>query len=222
MEASYTHMFYYSALLFIIFHELVIYPIFYRCCDKITSTHKVIMGIMLAIMRIFTLMAYNVIIRQTTAYNNVTNTTTNYECLLQASQGSLESQFSPKWITLPDIFQSASIMLMCTGAAEFLSSQVPYSMKGLMVGMTYCSFFLSLFTWFIATIPFHRKAIIWGHGTISCGFWYILTLAMVQIGIFIVLTLLKILYKKRKREDVLPNQQIFAIRYYSKKLGQRT
>ena len=160
-------------------------------------------------------MAYSIIISQTIAHNNGTNTSTSYECLLHASPQNLKSQFNPKWIALPDLVQGVSLMLLFIGAVEFLSSQVPYSMKGLMVGMTYSSIFLSLFTWLIITIPFYSKTIAWGEGTNSCGFLYTLTLAVVQIGIFIILALLKIYYKKRKREDVLPNEQIFAINYYS-------
>ena len=128
-EASYTHTLYYSGLIFIILHELFIYPICYRCCDKITSLHKVIMGMVIEILRVFTLMAYNVILRQTISPNNGTNTTIIHECLFQASQESIKAQFSPKWIALPDFLGCVSLMLLCIGVVEFLSSQVPYSMK---------------------------------------------------------------------------------------------
>ena len=166
------------------------------------------------------LMAYDIILRQTITPDNGTNTTIIHERIFQASHESLKSPFSLKWIALPDFLQSASMMLLYIGAVEFLSSQVPYSMKGLMVGMTYCSFLLSFATWLIVTIPFRSQTTLWDHGTISCGFWNILLLAIVQIGICFVLTMLVVCYKKRKREDVLPYDHIYAEYVYEKYLNK--
>jgi hypothetical protein len=53
---------------------------------------------------------------------------------------------------------------------------------------------------------------IWGTGTLS---WYILPLTIVDLGIFLIITILPRWYKKRRRQDVLPNEQFFAERYYS-------
>ena len=52
----------------------------------------------------------------------------------------------------------------------------------------------------------------------SCGFWNVFLLAIVQIGIFLISTLVLVCYKKRKREDVLPNDHIFAEEAFSKYL----
>jgi NADH:ubiquinone oxidoreductase subunit K len=88
-------------------------------------------------------------------------------------------------------------------------------MKGLMIGMTYCSFFLSGALWLAVSLPFIHIHSIWGTGTLSCGFWYILLLTIVDVGIFLILAVLSRWYKKRRRQDVLPNEHIFAERYYS-------
>ena len=64
--------------------------------------------------------------------------------------------------------------------------------------------------------PFINNLITWKTGIISCGFWYML-LSVILLGTDgIVLIILGIWYKKRKREDVLPNEQIFAERYYAR------
>ena len=66
--------------------------------------------------------------------------------------------------------------------------------------------FLTLFT---------HKLSIWGTGTINCGFWYALSALCIDLSVVFVLLLLMGWYKKRKREDALPNEHFFAERYYS-------
>ena len=68
-------------------------------------------------------------------------------------------------------------------------------MKGLMIGMTYCSFYVSSGLWLVVSLPFVHFHSIWGKGTLSCGFWYILLLATVDVGIFLILAILTKWYK---------------------------
>ena len=90
-------------------------------------------------------------------------------------------------------------------------------MKGLILGTAYGMMFLSYGTFGAAiAIPFTRPLSVWSTGTIGCGFWYALLLLVIEVIVCVVLTVLLKLYKKRKREDVLPNEQIFAERYYSR------
>lgn len=65
-------------------------------------------------------------------------------------------------------------------------------------------------------LPFKAKLSIWGVGMISCGFWHLLLVFLVQLSVW-----LKILYfgdtdEKIKREDVPPNERYYAERYYLK------
>ena len=73
--------------------------------------------------------------------------------------------------------------MLQAGAAEFLSAQVPYFMKDLMIGMTYCSLFVSSAIWFLLPTPFTNKMFGCDTRTISCGFWLSLILAVTQICI---------------------------------------
>ena len=71
------------------------------------------------------------------------------------------------------------------------------------------------------SFPFTRMSSIhWGNGIISCGFWYALLLGLVTLVLGIIFGVVIKYYKKRKREDVLPNGHIFAERYYAKKIEQ--
>ena len=78
--------------------------------------------------------------------------------------------------------------MLHVGAAEFLSAQVPQFMKGILIGITYCSLFISGALWFALFKPFTIKHS-WGTktATVSCGFWFSVILAIIQI-LLIILT----------------------------------
>ena len=212
IQSSTNHMTYYSAVLLIILHEIIFYPVFQRCLPQIESLQKILIGMLLQIARIIVLMTYVVIIRHTSKEQ--------LKCLFKYSDHDHSTAqsitFSQYWIFIPDFLQALSTTMLQIGAAEFLSAQVPYFMKGLMIGMTYCFLFISSAIWFILSIPFTKRSLdIWGSGTISCGFWFSLIIAVTLIVICPFLIMLTMWYKKRRRQDVLPNEHIFAERYYS-------
>ena len=218
-EASYTHTLYYSgAILLIILHEAVIHPVFQSCTPRIESVHKALLGIAIQITRIITIMVYEVISRHNFINNNFRNTSISPPCFFSNSltYGSLSNSFYPHWITIPDCLTSISLMMIFIGAVEFLSAQVPYIMKGLMVSITFLSSLLSCMVWYVVLLPFKSPLSIWSTGSIiGCGFWYTLLLAVAQSVCLLILIMLKMRYKKRRREDVLPNEHVFAERYYS-------
>jgi hypothetical protein len=214
-EASFTHTLYYGAAILIPLHETLIHPLFYRCSHQMESRHKILVGMGALIVRVLTLMAYNVISRHNSLQMNGTNITT--PCLFEtlSSKGALNKSFNYKWITVPDFLSTISLTMLYIGLVEFISAQVPFFMKGLMIGMTYCSFFLSGALWLAVSLPFIHIHSIWGTGILSCGFWYILLFTIVDLGIFLILATLTKWYKKRRQQDVLPNEHFFAERYYS-------
>ena len=138
-------------------------------------------------------------------------------CLFEtwSTEGVLNKSFNSKWITVPDFLLLISLTMLYMGVVEFISAQVPFFMKGLMIGMTYCSFFLSGALWLVVSLPFIYIHSIWGTGTLSCGFWYMLLLIIVDLCIFLILATLSRWYKKRQRQDVLPNEHFFTEKYYS-------
>ena len=214
-EASFTHTLYYGATLLIIFHEFFFYPIFHRlwCYPHMQSLQKCLIGMVLQIARVSLLLIYEVVSRHNFIQNTGHNVT--IDCLFHASHGSLSKSFDYRWIAIPDFLQTISMMMIYIGTFEFLSAQVPYFMKGLMVGVTFCSLLLSGALWFVLSVPFTKRLPIWGTGTISCGFWYTLLLVAIQVCCCVILIILTRWYKKRRRQDVLPNEHIFAERYYS-------
>ena len=65
LEASFSHTIYYSGVIvFLILHEVVIYPVFHRCFPQIESLQKILIGMLLQIARVFVLMTYIIILHQ--------------------------------------------------------------------------------------------------------------------------------------------------------------
>ena len=118
-------------------------------------------------------------------------------------------------MVLPNILNSLSVVVLVIVSIEFLCAQTPYSMRGLIFGTVYGCIAMFALVGFGIAQPFKEKSTIWGTRIISCGFWYLILNAFLLGITGIMLCILGVLYKKRKREDVLPNEQIFAERYYS-------
>ena len=104
---------------------------------------------------------------------------------------------------------------MGIGAIEFFCAQTPYSMKGLVIGIVYGLLILFALLEIILPTFFLTTIVHWPTGTISCTFWYLLTKLILSLLAITTLLLVMRWYKNRKRDDVLPNEHIFAERYYS-------
>ena len=215
VKKSYSHTFGYSAIALVVLHEVLVYPACHRCIPSTESLHKVLIGSVVEIVRVLVLMAFDVVSRHNFLHYKGLNATA--ECIFYATAaGNLEESLSPHWIALPDFLQSVSMLMIFIGAAEFLSAQVPISMKGLIIGLAYCVFLFFTSVLYVLSIPFNRRLSVWGEGIISCGFWFALMVVVLQAVVFLTLVALKKWYKMRKREDVLPNEHIFAEEVYSK------
>ena len=213
LEASFSHTIYYSSVVLIVLHEVLFYPIFYRCFPRIKSLQKVIVGMILHLIRAFVLMAYIIVLHQINKGQ--------IQCLFHLNEDSHQvrnKSFSQYWIAVPDFIHTISVAMLLIGAAEFLCSQVPKNTRGIIIGATYCTFLLSSGVWFVLLIPFTKNSSVWGTRTINCGFWLSLILAIIHICICLFLIILARWYKKRRRQDVLPNEHIFAENYYTKKI----
>ena len=101
------------------------------------------------------------------------------------------------------------------GMLEFYCSQVPYSMKGMVAGISYSTIVLCLPVFSGIEKAFEKSSLSWGTGVINCEFWYFITLLLLLVILLIASFIVLKRYKRRKRQDVLPNEQIFAERYYS-------
>ena len=211
-----TNGFYYiSGTLLIPLHELFLYPLFGRLLPNIKSHYKFMIGVFLHIIRLTVLLIMTTYSRQLYINSNkVLNNNATLLCIFNAPPGFLGDYLDHRWTIVPKFMYAASDLMVFVGALEFLCAQVPYSMKGLAMGMVYL--FLGTFILFF-DITRHQifKRITWSTGIVSCGFWYFVTKLLLLVTLLIVFGAVMKLYKKRKRDDVLPNDHMFAERYYS-------
>ena len=214
---------YYIAVMFLIpLNEMIISPIFYRCIPRITRYGKINVGMILQFGRYITLITLIAVTR----HNNYTNMPhTNITlCIFQENPNILNDTIplgiiNHKLYSIPEFISAISYIMILVGAIEFLCSQIPYSMKGLIVGIFYGSVVLASVLNRTISHIFTLKISLWEAKTMfSCEFWYLLIKLIFLQAVIVSSLLLAVCYRKRKRDDVLPNEQIFAERYYSKKL----
>ena len=204
----------------ILLNEVLINPIFHRCIPSINLHWKITFGIVLQVGRYIVLVTLVTLSRQHYIMTDELSGNSTHPCMFQDSFINLDiTPYDYRYFALPGLIASISYVLILVGAIEFLCSQVPYSMKGVVVGLFYFSY-VSTFLLNRGIIKIFRiTSPKWNSETLfSCGFWYLQTKSIFISIIILSMFLLSITYKKRKREDVLPNEQIFAERYYSKKL----
>ena len=144
-------------------------------------------------------------------------------CIFQESTETLNATISLeitdyRLYSIPEFISAISYIMILVGAIEFLCAQIPYSMKGLIVGIFYGSIVLSLVLNKAISRIFTFKSSLWeAKAMFSYEFWYLQTKLIFLLIAVISSLLVAVYYKKRKRDDVLPNEQIFAERYYFKK-----
>ena len=166
----------------------------------------------LQLLRLITVIALDVAARKTYIEEHGKNTI--IDCIFHLYQD-LTSSINRLWIPLAKFLQATSLTMLCIGGIEFLASQSPYSMRVLVISTGYGSVLLFASVEYGIYWPFTKQSLIWSTGIISCEFWYLLSVFLVLLtssGLFLVTGRW---YKNQKREDVLPNEHIFAERYYS-------
>ena len=207
-----------TALLIVPLYEVVVYPLFHSCLPTLQSHIKFFIAFTLRIVRYAIVIALMIYARQ--HYTHITpSSNATLSCIFYQSHDStdfLSETLDYRWLIILEALMAISDLFVLIGALEFYCAQVPYSMKGLVAGIFYAllGFFMMLSQGLL--LPFKMTSLEWGMGTLSCGFWYVLTLLIYLLIVMVALVIAMRWYKKRKREDVLPNEQIFAERYYSK------
>ena len=191
-------------------YELIIHPVLHRCLEGIKSLWKLTFGVILMTAEIVVLMVIETLARHNYLASNDNST---IPCV---GRGTLSASVDLRWMEVPRLLHSLSIATVTIGGIKFIASQAPYSMRGLIMGMVFCMFALCAAAGLGTNTLFTRPLSIWGTGIISCGFWYALLLLVIEVLIGLLLIAMLMWYKKRKREDVLPNEQIFAERYYDR------
>ena len=217
LSFMFVNIYYITGAVLIPINEFFIYPVFHRCLPNIICHWKVIMGIFIHLARYIVLITLFTVTHH--KYMNSFSTTVNstVQCLFINDTDFLRYTIDYRWFSLSEFFNAVSFLLIIIGTIEFYCAQVPYSMKGLVAGTF---FFLFLVFYMLSNgMPqiFIINPSIWKAGSIfSCEFWYLMTKFIYLLIVFVVSVVIMTKYKRRKREDVLPNEQIFAEEFFDR------
>ena len=192
-------------------YEFFFYPVFHRCLEVVKSSWKFIFGNLLLTAKIVAVLVIEIFARRN--HLESTNYNASIPCIDHATPS---TSVDLRWMAVPLFLDSLSTSMLGIGALEFITSQTPYSMRGLVMGTAYYMLALCVLVVMVISIPFTKQFSVWGTGIISCGFWYALLLLVVEVLVSFILIAILRWYKKRKREDVLPNEHFFAERYYDR------
>ena len=209
----FTNIYYITGVLLIPLNEIVIYPLFHRCLPTVQCYWKVMLGVILHFGRYIALITLITVARQNYLSGSANkNATILNQCLFNNSSVFLHKEIDYRWFAIPQVLSAISFLLIIIGTIEFYCAQVPYSMKGVVSGIFYGTFLV--FRMLSNGLP-QIFGITWKSGLkFSCEFWYLQTKVIFLMIVGSVLLVLLKYYKKRKREDVLPSEHIFAERYY--------
>ncbi len=198
-------------------NEVILYPVCYRFFT-IKSQWKTFLGIFLKIggyMTLIILITYARVSFADTSESSSTGNNSTIHCLFQENSDPLNSVIDYRWLILVSFLFSLSDVLLTIGIIEFYCSQVPYSVKGLVAGCYYSA--LGLVILFNSGITQAFKEKTFSSVIFGCEFWYLQTkLILMLVVIFLLVVAIKCCSVKRIREDVLPNEHIFAEQYYSR------
>ena len=211
-----------SWVIVIPFYELVFYPLFNKRLAELGSRTKGVLCLLLLVAAIVTVTIFLVVARHNTLERNVSNHHYNstIQCIFHEDNGVLSLGLDYQWMAIPNILYTLSLMTFNTGGLELIISQTPYSMRGLLMGSVYGLLALFAMLTVALSFPFTKMPSLWGNGVISCGFWCALLPGLAIVVLGSIFGVVMKVYKKRKREDVLPNEHIFAERYYAKRIEQ--
>ncbi len=210
----YTRASYFSAVLLVPLYEFIVRPMLHKYFLWVQCYWIFSMGVILQFVRIMLLTSYVIIARHNYRTQHHHNAT--IQCIFLEEYGYLSSSFDIRWMALQGFLNSVSMFTLGLGGVEFICAQTPYSMRGLISGAGYGSVALFTLVGVAITQPFKMNLSIWNTGgIIDCGFWYLLLVIVYFVFNGITFCILGRIYKNRKREDVLPNEQIFAERYYA-------
>ena len=193
--------------------EFIFYPL---CCQRLPTLKSYWKFVLGAFFSLLVTASYIILFSYARYIKQATFSTDNRTllCLFQENSGNLGYFLDYKWFFIPDFLNIISLLLIAIGAMEFFCAQIPYSMKGLVAGIVYGLLVIIVLLDKLPTSLLLTQ-VHWSTGMISCTFWYLLTKFILSLLAITTLLLAIRWYKNRKRDDVLPNEHIFAERYYS-------
>ena len=191
--------------------EFFFYP-FFKQCVQVSISGRITFGMVFFVLSLAACTAIEFLGNNRLPHVNAT-------CPLSTNLSSIIIMpIDCKWMMFPYIMNSIGQFLFVSSSIEFLCAQSPYSMKGLLFGITYGSigffmipgFSLSMFGKFIAKR--------WLTNRYGCMSWYMLIALVFLFAVLIIFFLASKCYKKRLRDDNGHNEHMISavnVNYHS-------
>ena len=192
--------------------EFILYPLLMKCTCSINFSIRArfLLGIFVTILYELHLLGIELVVTQTSDLHNST-------CFYYVN----EETVSLYWLIPPKVLYGIATYIILTSSMEFIASQAPYSMRGLLfgIGILLCGLSGALSSLCYLLVKISRKYYTQSNGS-NCelllyGCILFLTIVVLCVG-FIV----EKWYTLRRRDEDLPNEQKFAVDYYDKYLSQ--
>ena len=203
--------------LFVPLFEFILYPLVLKCksCINIGILQKLFIGVLL-------LFFFEVGCLTLDIYSTLTTTNHNDTCSLGSNEVNLidgEFHADYKWLFATQSIMGVALYIFGTSTLEFICAQSPYSMKGLLIGMTYFLGIISISLSLGFMKVFQILTKISGE---RCGTWFYLSNICITFVSICILVIIMKYYKFRKRDETLSNDQMFAVDYFSKYLSSKS
>jgi len=190
-------------------YEFVIYPLFYRLVPSMLKRIGAGMVIVLASLVVQSALdvAAHLIMdgEAPCIFANITQMQLVNHSSMNTSVVQYSIHITSVSLYIPRVLNSVAIMLVAIGMFEFICAQSPYAMKGLLIGMSYCSNGVFLAVGVVIRLAFkfsYRSSEQTCPKFPSCGFLYYLpNMVIMVLGIGTFFFVVRA-YRKRKREDV--------------------
>ena len=183
------------------FYEFILYPLFQRYSFFIATRTKFKIGMFLLLLHQLSNLALDV------AGHMASGRNVTLSCFLETSENDVLKgnilDISYYWLSMPKLFSSAAYYLIFTSTSEFLCAQSPYSMKGLLVGVTYSLVTLSIVLNF-GLMYLYRQFKWQGY----CRTLYFVVSILLTVVLFVIFYLVAKWYSRRQRRENTNEEQL--------------
>lgn len=191
-------------ILLIPLYEFLIYPLFHKFIPSMLK--RIGAGMVLVIVSLLMQLAVDVAAHLLTdgqapcMFSNIS------QIQINTTGVSEQLVISNTWLFIPRVLNGIAMVLVLIAIFEFICAQSPYAMKGLLIGVFYCSngIFLAVGVGIRLAFKLSFKSLEKNSCPKfpSCGFLYYLVSVVVMVAGIIMFVLVARAYRKRKREDV--------------------
>ena len=192
--------------------EFALYPLLMKCtrCINFSIRARFLLGIFVTILYELHLLGIELVVTQTSDLHNST-------CFYYVNSETV----SLYWLILPKVLYGIATYIIFTSFMEFIASQAPYSMRGLLLGIGILLYGLSAALSSLSSllVKVSRKYYTQSNGS-NCELWLYCCILFLTIVILCAGFKVEKWYTLRRRDEDLPNEQKFAVDYYEKYLSQ--